>query len=123
MNTNQALKLRDQARARVYDVYSAAKRGQWASADLFKREHEAMIPIQKCPQWVKTCLEGIRYVLFDRLWHDELETGYEIDGVIYSTYKNSIHLTTKWLIEEGLGYRLTDKECHAYWRGTSIRFS
>ena len=118
MNLDRSFKIKQSAKQAIYSCYSMAKIGKSTSNQLHKnlRQVSELLP-KGTPYHVISFLNGMKEVLSEQLYRNELEFCYTIDGVIYSVYKNSEryyekhNITPKQLCDDA------DKSGH-YWIGT-----
>lgn len=88
MRIERALKLRDSAKMRLRDLYSAATHFGLPSDDINIGYSAILADLGKAPQWVRSYVDGYRQALTDRLYETALIFGGFIDGEFYSTHSN-----------------------------------
>lgn len=121
-----------QLETKVNDVFSMAKVCHWSSSELSERCNKYLTePInEKYPSgkrkhstWLAGYVSGLIAANRSIIWREHVEFCYLVDGVLYSTHKDSDKPTTEQFYERGEGNILADSEGRHYWKGTDRAFS
>lgn len=113
MKTTTAFKKREAALTRIRDRFNAAKIYKPTSKHIHSQVLEIMEDVKSCPGWVRDYIRGYYECLFDSLWQ-HMEFCYEVNGVLYTTNRNSDKPHWDTLPD----YNMKGKLCAHYWFGT-----
>lgn len=86
MSLDQALKKRDQLRAALRDVYSAARCYGSTSTELNAARMKVLNAprFAKCPYWVRAYADGVNDMLWDFMYRYDLVYGSFVSGKFYT---------------------------------------
>lgn len=73
-------------------------------------------------QYIKGFVQGLITAHRARIFQNEVEFCYIVDGVLYSTHKNSTHKSTEEFYQNGTGHLLNDAKSGLYWKGTELPY-
>ena len=86
---DRSLKVRDQAKTRLNDLYAMAVLIGMTSQEINEAKSKILADMPaKTPHWVRAYLSGYERALSDRLYDSVLVHGGLINGVFYSTHSN-----------------------------------
>lgn len=120
-----------QVETRVHDVFSHARICKQTSSELTERLIEQIInPInehypsgkRKHSVFMAGYVAGLIAAGRRSIWHHYIEFCYLVDGVLYSTHKDSTKPTTEEFYARNEGYLLANAEGRHYWKGTDKAF-
>ena len=73
-------------------------------------------------QYIKGFVQGLITAHRARIFQNEVEFCYIVDGVLYSTHKNSTHKSTEEFYQNGTGHLLTYAKSGHFWKGTELPY-
>lgn len=116
-----------QWQARISDVYNMARlshmphsklmeyRAEWITAELTRKHGKRNV----YSAYVRGYVAGLEAAESARLYREFLEYCYCVDGVLYSTHKESVHRKTEEFYARNAGHELSSAAVHGhYWKGT-----
>ena len=88
MNIKRALNIKNTARTALIDLFSEANHFGFTHDKMLDRRNEIYrdLGLYKCPQWVRSYLEGYWECLQQHAYQHDLVYGAIVDGTFYSTY-------------------------------------
>ena len=66
--------------------------------------------------------KGYDMALHNQLWRNDLEFCYVVDGVLYSTHKDSCHNNAEVFYDRGSEFMDSLERGH-YWKNSSVKFA
>lgn len=121
-----------QIEMRVNDLFSTARICKQTSTELTGRLMEKVInPInehypsgkRKHSVFLEGYVAGLIAAGRRSIWHNDVEFCYLVDGIVYSTHKDSTRPTTEGFYARGEGNIVNNAEGRHYWKGTDKAFS
>lgn len=89
MSIDRSLKVRDQVLSRLADLYNSAEMFGWmTSSDLNAKAIEIKAALDKCPQWVKSWIDGWERCRRDIISRKVVFFYTMPDGQLLSTHRN-----------------------------------
>jgi hypothetical protein len=115
--------------SRIREVFSMAKICRMTQDEMIQRMQELVFDELNRKQGIKNpknvysaymhgFVEGLIYAGRNDLFRNYLEFCYKVDGILYSTWKDSSHRNTEEFYARQEGNKLADAENHFYWQGT-----
>lgn len=121
-----------QLETKVNDVFSMAKVCKWSSKELSDHCNKYLTePIneryasgkRKHSVWLAGYVAGLIGAMRQTIWREHVEFCYNVNGVLYSTHRESKRQTTGQFYERGEGNILADSEGRHYWKDSDKAFS
>ncbi len=121
-----------QIETRVADIFYMAKTCNLTSSELASRLIDRVVdPInekyssgrRKHSVWLAGYVGGLISAGRNNIWRNDVEFCYLVEGILYSTHKNSTKLKTEEFYERGEGNKLANSEGRHYWIGTDKIYS
>ena len=116
----------------IRDIFSMAKVCKWTDAELNDRiVRKIWEPMnsrtpsgrKRFSEYMRGFAAGIVQSERDRIWREKVEFCYrDSDGVLFSTWKESVHRKTEEFFNAGRGSELGKMECAHVWVGTDKPF-